>query len=130
MSVLPIILAMFFDFNGSILDYNHFKENCISVTATAYTSSEREGTSDKITASNTVVEEGRTIAVSRELAKSLGYGRKVSLYINNLSSIEYLGEFVIEDCMSSRYKRRVDVYYDRYKDAMKFGKRQAFLYLQ
>lgn len=124
---MSIVLVMFINLSNPVIDYEHLEQNIISVTATAYTQSRAEGTEDGITASNTKVKEGRTIAVSRDLVKRFGYGGKVSLYVDEVSSDTFVGEFIIEDCMAKKYKNRVDVFHKSYKDAMNFGKKKAIL---
>lgn len=70
------------------------------------------------TATQTRAKGGRTIAVSRDLAKKL-QGKRV--YIPGL------GERVVEDVMHARYKNSIDVFFEKTSDAVEFGRQHLVI---
>ena len=70
------------------------------------------------TATRTRATGGRTIAVSRDLAKKLK-GKRV--YIPGI------GERVVEDVMHQRYRNSIDVFFENTAEAVEFGRQHLVL---
>ena len=68
------------------------------------------------TATGTVPEEGRTIAVD---PKVIPYGTHVF--------IEGMGEYIAEDCGGGVNGNHIDIYFSSHEDAIKFGRRQLYV---
>lgn len=82
-----------------------------SFTITAYCGCEKCcGKTDRITATATHAVEGVTIAVDPAV---IPYG--------SLVDIEGIGTFVAEDCGGAIKGNKIDVYFERHEDALKFG---------
>ena len=82
-----------------------------SVTITAYCGCEKCcGKTDRITATGTHAIEGVTIAVDPAV---IPYG--------SLVDIEGIGTFVAEDCGGAIKGNKIDIYFERHEDALKFG---------
>lgn len=71
------------------------------------------------TATGTVPEEGRTIAVD---PKVIPYGTHVT--------IEGMGTYIAEDCGGGITNNHIDMYFNSHEDALKFGKRQLYVTIQ
>lgn len=100
----------------SLDDFDRFE----IVTVTAYTNHPSETWGDpNITASGSKVRPG-IIAVSRDLLQDgWSFGTRVH--------VKDIGDFVVKDTMSSRFKNRIDIFmYDRSK-ALNFGKKSNVL---
>lgn len=97
----------------------------VKVLATAYSSTPIE-TDDTpfITASNKATRMG-IIALSRDLLRPytpdapFGFGDRVW--------VEGLGEFVVEDSMNKRWRKRADIWFPSRSQALLFGKREIYL---
>lgn len=80
-------------------------------TLTAYCGCEKCcGKSDRITATGTYAIEGVTIAVDPTV---IPYG--------SLVDIEGIGTFVAEDCGGAIKGNKIDIYFERHEDALRFG---------
>lgn len=80
-------------------------------TLTAYCGCEKCcGKSDRITATGAYAVEGVTIAVDPAV---IPYG--------SLVDIEGIGTFVAEDCGGAIKGNKIDIYFERHEDALKFG---------
>ena len=80
-------------------------------TLTAYCGCEKCcGKSDRITATGAYAVEGVTIAVDPTV---IPYG--------SLVDIEGIGTFVAEDCGGAIKGNKIDIYFERHEDALKFG---------
>lgn len=80
-------------------------------TITAYCGCEKCcGKTDRITATGTCAVEGVTIAVDPTV---IPYG--------SLVDIEGIGTFVAEDCGGAIKGNKIDIYFERHEDALKFG---------
>ena len=97
----------------------------IPVVATGYSSSVIE-TDDTpfITASNTQTRVG-IIALSRDLLKR--YNADAPFAFGDIVHISGVGDFIVEDSMNSRWRRRVDVWFPSRPAAFSFGRRNAVL---
>jgi 3D (Asp-Asp-Asp) domain-containing protein len=94
----------------------------IKVTLTAYTKRKKEcKTNDGIGASMRKVKPG-TVAVSRDLFRQ-GYifGRKIY--------IEGIGVFTVNDLTHRKYSKTIDIYYNNYNKAVKFGRKESYVSL-
>lgn len=89
------------------------------VTVTAYTKYEscsKKKNPDCLTASGEPVAVGHA-AMSRDLErKGLRFGDRIHL-------IGY-GSFIIQDRTHERWTKRIDIYMESYRDALKFGKKK------
>ena len=65
-----------------------------------------------ITASGRRAQQGATVAASRRIP----FGTRLR--------IEGVGIRVVQDRLAARYDDRVDIYFERHEDAMKFGKKK------
>lgn len=87
------------------------KEISYVVTATTYTIDPKQtDNTPTITASGFNVgwknpKKHKVIAISRDLKKALGFGKKVRLE----GAGEYDGEYRVEDVMNKRFKNRIDI---------------------
>lgn len=80
-------------------------------TITAYCGCEKCcGKTDRITATGTYAIEGVTIAVDPTV---IPYG--------SLVDIEGIGTFVAEDCGGAIKGNKIDIYFERHEDALRFG---------
>ncbi|MBR5420317.1 MAG: SH3 domain-containing protein [Lachnospiraceae bacterium] len=68
------------------------------------------------TATGTIPEEGRTIAVDPSV---IPYG--------SLVEIEGMGTYVAEDCGGGIKKNHIDVYFENHEDAKQFGKKRLYV---
>ena len=71
-----------------------------------------------LTASGDRPVQGITVAASR----SIPLGTHIRLTIPGLWKSK---EFIVQDRLAKRYDDRVDVYFTRHEDALKFGKRKG-----
>jgi len=111
-TMMVTIVLLAFSLNASA-DENHKK---VAVKVSAYTLKECNQNNGK-TASRKQIREGH-IAVSRDLEREHGlkFGDKVF--------IKGLGELEIQDRMSFKKKKSVDVYMASHKKARQFGTKQ------
>lgn len=80
-------------------------------TLTAYCDCEKCcGKNDRITATGTYAVEGVTIAVDPTV-----------IPYSSLVDIEGIGTFVAEDCGGAIKGNKIDIYFERHEDALKFG---------
>ena len=110
------------------------------VTITAYTPSpdETDSTPD-ITASNKKIQE-HFIAVSRDIHKITGFGKKAKLIIydkqtnscgaNSMKNFSKVREVQIEDLMNKRFTQKVDIVFFSKSEAFKFGKCKGKLIIE
>lgn len=95
------------------------KDPSVAVTVTAYSPTEEECDSDPyITAYQKPVREG-TIAISRDLEKELGWRAGDRIHLNGL------GVFEVNDRMSLKWRKRVDIFFHDTEKAVSFGIKQA-----
>lgn len=96
---------------GSKLNLEPIKEQYYIVKATMYTIEKRQtDNTPLITASGfnlhpTNPKKDKVIAISRDLQDSLKFGTKVRLE----NAGEYDGEYIVEDLMNKRFKKRIDI---------------------
>ena len=81
------------------------------------------GKSDGITATGTLAEEGRTIAVDPRV---IPYGSIVTLYYEDGTVHTYTAE----DCGGSIKENRIDVFFDDHQAAREFGVQTAYVYVE
>ena len=81
------------------------------------------GKSDGITATGTLAEEGRTIAVDPRV---IPYGATVTVYFADGASHSYTAE----DCGGGIKGNRLDVYFDDHQAALQFGVQSAMVYVE
>jgi len=97
----------------------------VKVTATGYSSSPLETDSSPfITASNTMARPG-VIALSRDLLRA--YNPSAPFDFGDRVILSGIGEFIVEDSMHHRWKRRVDIWFPSRLEALRFGRRKAYL---
>lgn len=87
--------------------------------ATAYTSHELGGS--RRTATGTQVTQGRTIAVD---PRYIPYKSKIFLYCPSYPQVN--GIYTAEDCGGAIKSRRLDIYFENYQEALRFGVREVF----
>ncbi|GEM_PF-958029 len=97
----------------------------IKVTTTGYSSSPIE-TDDTpfITAANTATRNG-IIALSRDLLQT--YTPDAPFRFGDCVMIQGLGEFVVEDSMHGRWRKRADIWFPSRTQALQFGKKELTL---
>ena len=81
------------------------------------------GKTDGITATGTLAEEGRTIAVDPAI---IPYGSTVTLYFADGTSHTYTAE----DCGGAIKETRIDVFFDDHQAALEFGVQTAYVYVE
>lgn len=81
------------------------------------------GKSDGITATGTLAEEGRTIAVDPRV---IPYGSSVTIYFADGTSHTYTAE----DCGGAIKEHRIDVFFDDHQAAREFGVQTAYVYVE
>ena len=81
------------------------------------------GKDDGITATGTLAEEGRTIAVDPRV---IPYGSTVTLYFADGTSHTYTAE----DCGGAIKENRIDVFFDDHQAARAFGVQSAMVYVE
>lgn len=92
------------------------RTNKVPVTVTAYSPRKRETDNTPfVTAFNKRVKMG-TIAISRDLEDVHGWRH------GDMVHLEGIGTFQVWDRMNKRFKRRVDVFFFKTKDAKRFGR--------
>lgn len=97
----------------------------IKVVATGYSSTTSETDSTPhVTASNTPTRLG-IIALSRDLLKP--YTSDAPFSFGDRVWLDGLGEFVVEDSMNHRWRRRADIWFPSQEDAIQFGNRELYL---
>jgi 3D (Asp-Asp-Asp) domain-containing protein len=103
-------------------------ELAMPVVATGYSSSVHE-TDDTpfITAANTQTRVG-IVALSRDLLRR--YTPDAPFEFGDVVHISGLGDFVVEDSMNGRWKRRVDVWFPSRTAAVSFGRRNVIIRTQ
>jgi 3D (Asp-Asp-Asp) domain-containing protein len=107
--------------------YAVFSDNelAVPVVVTGYSSSVYETDSTPfITAANTRTRKG-IVALSRDLLKR--YNPEAPLEFGDIVHISGVGDFVVEDSMNSRWRRRVDVWFPSRTAAVTFGRREVIL---
>ena len=80
------------------------------------------GKTDGITATGTLAEEGRTIAVDPAI---IPYGSTVTIYFADGTSHTYTAE----DCGGAIKENRIDVFFDNHQTALQFGVQRAYVYM-
>lgn len=91
----------------------------VPVTVTAYSPTEDECDSDPfITAYQKPVREG-TIAISRDLENEFGWREGDRVHLAGL------GVFEVNDRMASKWKKRVDIFFNDTEKAISFGVKQS-----
>lgn len=81
------------------------------------------GKTDGITATGTLAEEGRTIAVDPAI---IPYGSSVTIYFVDGTSHTYTAE----DCGGAIRENRIDVFFDDHQAAREFGVQTAYVYVE
>ena len=81
------------------------------------------GKSDGITATGTLAEEGRTIAVDPRV---IPYGSTVTIYYEDGAVHTYTAE----DCGGAIKENRIDVFFDDHQAAREFGVQTAYVYME
>ena len=81
------------------------------------------GKTDGITATGTLAEEGRTIAVDPRV---IPYGSTVTIYFADGTSHTYTAE----DCGGAIKETRIDVFFDSHEAARAFGVQSAMVYVE
>ena len=81
------------------------------------------GKTDGITATGTLAEEGRTIAVDPRV---IPYGSTVTIYFADGTSHIYTAE----DCGGAIKENRIDVFFDDHQTALQFGVQRAYVYME
>lgn len=107
--------------------YAVYSDNDLSVpvVVTGYSSSVWETDSTPfITAANTRTRHG-IVALSRDLLKRYNPGAPFSF--GDVVHISGLGDFIVEDSMNGRWRRRVDVWFPSRGAAIEFGHREGIL---
>lgn len=94
-----------------------------TVTVTAYTKYEscsKKKNPDCLTASGIPVGVGHA-AMSRDLERQgLRFGDRIHLI--------GIGDFVIQDRTHERWRKRIDIYMESYREALQFGKKKARMF--
>lgn len=97
----------------------------VAITATGYSSSVIEtDNTPHITASNTRTRTG-IIAMSRDMLRR--YNPDAPFSFGDVVHISGVGDFVVEDSMNPRWRRRVDVWFPSRTAAFQFGRRRVIL---
>jgi 3D (Asp-Asp-Asp) domain-containing protein len=101
------------------------REVHMKVVATGYSSSVNETDSTPhLTASNTLTRRG-IIALSRDLLRQ--YTHDAPFSFGDRVWLDGLGEFIVEDSMNFRWRRRADIWFPSRDDAIRFGSREIYL---
>jgi 3D (Asp-Asp-Asp) domain-containing protein len=107
--------------------YAVFSDNdlAVPVVVTGYSSSVWETDSTPfITAANTRTRHG-IVALSRDLLRR--YNPEAPFSFGDVVHISGLGDFIVEDSMNGRWRRRVDVWFPSRSAAVEFGRRELIL---
>lgn len=97
----------------------------VALTATGYSSSVIETDNTPfITASNTRTRTG-IVAMSRDMLRR--YNPDAPFSFGDVVHITGVGDFVVEDSMNPRWRRRVDVWFPSRTAAFQFGRRRVIL---
>jgi 3D (Asp-Asp-Asp) domain-containing protein len=107
--------------------YAVYSDNDLSVPVlvTGYSSSVWETDSTPfITAANTRTRHG-IVALSRDLLQR--YNPDAPFAFGDVVHISGLGDFIVEDSMNARWRRRVDVWFPSHDAAIEFGRRRGVL---
>jgi 3D (Asp-Asp-Asp) domain-containing protein len=100
-------------------------ELSVPVVATGYSSSVWETDSTPFTtAANTRTRHG-IIAMSRDLLKR--YNPDAPFAFGDVVTISGVGDFIVEDSMNDRWRRRVDVWFPSRAAAVAFGHREVII---
>ena len=95
------------------------------IVVTGYTSSVRETDSTPfITASMTRVRPG-CLALSRDLLRT--FTPEAPFDFGDWVVIPGVGIFIVEDTMNARWRNRADIWFNRRRDAVHWGRRQALI---
>ena len=101
------------------------RELAVTVSVSAYTSRECETDATPfITAANTSTRPG-VVALSRDLLKRYTPGAPFDF--GDIVHIKGMGDFVVEDSMASRWRKRADIWFESVADAREFGRRSAVM---
>lgn len=117
------------EIKGLLLDagYAVYSDNelAVPVIATGYSSSMWETDETPfVTAANTPTRFG-IVALSRDLLRR--YTPDAPFDFGDVVHISGLGDFVVEDSMNGRWRRRVDVWFPSRTAAVSFGRRDAII---
>jgi 3D (Asp-Asp-Asp) domain-containing protein len=107
--------------------YAVYSENslAVAVTATGYSSTVIETDNTPfITASNTRTRDG-IVAMSRDMLRR--YNPEAPFDFGDIVHISGLGDFVVEDSMNPRWRRRVDVWFPSRPAAFEFGRHRVIV---
>jgi 3D (Asp-Asp-Asp) domain-containing protein len=97
----------------------------VPVIATGYSSSVWETDSTPFTtAANTRTRQG-IVALSRDLLRR--YNPDAPFSFGDVVTISGVGDFIVEDSMNERWRRRVDVWFPSRAAAVSFGRREVIL---
>jgi len=100
-------------------------EFAVAMTATGYSSTPIETDNTPfITAANTRTRSG-IVAMSRDMLQR--YNPQAPFAFGDIVHISGIGDFVVEDSMNSRWRRRVDVWFPSRTAAFQFGRRRVIL---
>jgi|GEM_PF-1886564 len=95
----------------------------VSVVATGYSSSVIEtDNTPYITASNTHTRNG-ILAMSRDMLRR--YNPQAPFSFGDIVHVSGIGNFIVEDSMNPRWRRRVDVWFPNRSAAFRFGRRRV-----
>lgn len=101
------------------------RELAVTVSVSAYTSRACETDATPfITAANTSTRPG-VVALSRDLLKRYTPGAPFDF--GDIVHIKGMGDFVVEDSMASRWRKRADIWFESVDDARDFGRRSAVM---
>ena len=101
------------------------RELAVTVSVSAYTSRACETDATPfITAANTSTRPG-VVALSRDLLKRYTPGAPFDF--GDIVHIKGMGDFVVEDSMASRWRKRADIWFESVADARDFGRRSAVM---
>lgn len=118
------------ELRSKLLDagYAVYSDNDLSVpvVATGYSSSVWETDSTPfVTAANTRTRHG-IVAMSRDLLKR--YNPDAPFSFGDVVHLSGVGDFIVEDSMNARWRRRVDVWFPSRAAAVSFGRREVILH--
>jgi 3D (Asp-Asp-Asp) domain-containing protein len=100
-------------------------ELSVPVVATGYSSSVWETDSTPFTtAANTRTRHG-IVAMSRDLLRR--YNPDAPFAFGDVVTISGVGDFIVEDSMNDRWRRRVDVWFPSRSAAVSFGRREVII---
>lgn len=93
----------------------------LQVVVTGYSSTpDQTDSTPFLTASMTQVRRG-VIALSRDLIRT--YNPRAPFRYGDRVTVEGIGEFVVEDTMHERYRRRADIWFESADEAIQWGKK-------